>query len=116
MSNLNPTTEASVITDRTPLLPASISATVDTKTHDNLRRVADSLPLSVWLIATIELREIFAYFGIVGPTQNYIQNSRNDALRPGGIGLGQSCATTINLGFMVWCFISPTIGAVAAEQ
>ncbi|KAL4758401.1 uncharacterized protein BDW70DRAFT_170384 [Aspergillus foveolatus] len=116
MSNLSPTTEPSVLTDRTPLFSASFSATVATKTHDNLRRVADSLPLSVRLIATIELTEIFAYFGIVGPMQNYIQNSRNDPLRPGGIGLGQSYATTINLGFMVWCFITPTIGAVAAEQ
>ncbi|KAL4770168.1 hypothetical protein BDW60DRAFT_209353 [Aspergillus nidulans var. acristatus] len=116
MSNLNPTTEASVITDRNPLLSASISATVATKTHDNLRRTADSLPLSVWLIATIELCERFAYFGIVGTMQNYIQNSRNDPLRPNGIGLGQSYATTINLGFMVWCSIAPTIGVVAAEQ
>ncbi|KAL4749878.1 hypothetical protein BDW72DRAFT_177273 [Aspergillus terricola var. indicus] len=55
MSNLNPTTGASVITDRTSLLSASVSATAATKFHDNLRRVADSLPLSVWLIATIEL-------------------------------------------------------------
>ena len=87
MSHLNPTTEASVITDRTPLLSTSVSAVVATKSHDNLRRVADSFPLSVWLIATVELCERFAYFGIVGPMQNYIQNSRNDPLRPGGMGM-----------------------------
>lgn len=116
MSNLNPTTEASVITDRTPLLSTSVSATVATKSLVNLRRVADSFPLSVWLIATVELCERFAYFGIVGPMQNYIQNSGNDPLRPGGMGLGQIYATAINQAFMVWCFITPTMGAVAAEQ
>lgn len=69
--------ETPVATDRTPLLPES---------HGHLRRVADSLPLSVWLIATIELCERFAYYGIAGPMQNYIQNSRHDPLVPGGIG------------------------------
>ncbi|KAL6235019.1 POT family-domain-containing protein [Aspergillus navahoensis] len=57
-------------------------------------------PVGSWLIATIELCERFAYFGITGPMQNYIQNSRNDPLHPGGIGLGQSYATSINQGFM----------------
>lgn len=56
------------------------------KHNDGVRRIADSLPLSVWLISTIELCERFAYFGTIAPMQNYIQNPRNDPLRPGGIG------------------------------
>lgn len=52
-----------------------------------LRRVADSLPLNVWIIATIEACERFAYFGLVAPLQNYVQNPRDDPLRPGGLGI-----------------------------
>ena len=53
----------------------------------SLRRVRDSLPVSAWLIAVIEGCERFAYYGISGPLQNYIQNSHDDPLRPGLIGL-----------------------------
>ncbi|EEA23194.1 hypothetical protein TMatcc_002051 [Talaromyces marneffei ATCC 18224] len=48
--------------------------------------------------------------------QNYIQNPRFDPLRPGGIGLGQASATMVNQGFMLWCYITPILGAVVAEQ
>lgn len=92
MSIPDPPADTPVPTDRTPLLPAgsagSDGAETDlsiTKSHDDLRRVADTFPLSVWLIATIELCERAAYFGTLAPMQNYIQNSRNDAIR-GGIG------------------------------
>ncbi|THC88582.1 hypothetical protein EYZ11_011973 [Aspergillus tanneri] len=99
-----PTTTTSVEGERTPLLSARFDGAADdegttlsiTKPNNGLRRIADSLPLSVWLIATIELCERFAYFGTVAPMQNYIQNPRNDPLRPGvivslfliGIGTG----------------------------
>lgn len=61
-----------------------------------LRRVADSLPLNVWIIATIEACERFAFFGMAAPLQNYVQNPRDDPLRPGGIG-----------AFIVLCFGFP---------
>lgn len=83
--------DASVATAGTPLLSARSDGTsassLITSGHDDLRKISDSLPLSIWFIATIELCERFAYFGIVGPMQNYIQNPRNDPLRPGGIGM-----------------------------
>ncbi|KAF5859347.1 hypothetical protein ETB97_002958 [Aspergillus alliaceus] len=120
MSSPGPTTEP---TERTPLLSTSLDGAADegttssiTKPNDGLRRVADSLPLSVWLIAVIELCERFAFFGILGPMQNYIQNPRDDPLRPGGIGLGQAYATMINQGYLLWCYITPIVGAVVAEQ
>ena len=34
-----------------------------------LRRVADKLPKSAWLVAVIELCERFAYYGLSGPFQ-----------------------------------------------
>lgn len=87
MSSSDPRIETFDATDGTPLLSAtSDEAEADRKLYDGLRRVADSFPLSVWLIATIELCERFAYFGIIGPLQNYIQNSGNNFSRTGGIG------------------------------
>jgi POT family proton-dependent oligopeptide transporter len=80
----------STISERTPLLlperDEAEPACVVRESHTHLRRVADSFPRSVWLIATIEFCERFAYFGIVGPMQNYMQNAMDDPLRPGGIG------------------------------
>ena len=38
-----------------------------------LRHVADKLPWSAFLVAMIELCERFAYYGLSGPFQNYIQ-------------------------------------------
>lgn len=72
-------------TERTLLLPVrSAEDGCDLTNPRGLRKVADSFPLSVWLIATIELCERFAYFGIVGPMQNYIQSTV--ALSQGGTG------------------------------
>jgi POT family proton-dependent oligopeptide transporter len=89
MSSRAPT-DARVATASTPLLSARSDGTsvspLITSDHDNLRKVSDSFPISIWFIATIELCERFAYFGIVGPMQNYIQIPRSDPLRPGGIG------------------------------
>ncbi|PIG84616.1 oligopeptide transporter [Aspergillus arachidicola] len=124
MSSGEPTTMTPLPSERTPLISNGSGGAADdggttltiTKPNDGVRRIADSLPLSVWLISTIELCERFAYFGTVAPMQNYIQNPRNDPLRPGGIGLGQASATMVNQAFMLWCYITPVLGAVVAEQ
>ena len=58
--------------------------------RDVLRRVPDSLPISVWLVTAIEMCDKFAFFGLAGPLQNYLQNSRDDPLRPGVIGRSKS--------------------------
>ncbi|OKL60563.1 hypothetical protein UA08_03946 [Talaromyces atroroseus] len=80
------------ISEHTSLLPSEHDETEPTSTvresHAHLRKVADSFPRSVWHIATIELCERFAYFGIVGPMQNYMQNAMDDPLHPGGLGIG----------------------------
>ncbi|OGM42514.1 oligopeptide transporter [Aspergillus bombycis] len=118
MSTPEPTPDA---TERTPLLSASADGAADDEgamspPTDGLRRIADSLPLSAWLVATIELCERFAFFGTMGPMQNYLQYARDDPLRPGGIGLGQAYATMVNQGFLLWCYITPVMGAIVAEQ
>ena len=52
-----------------------------------LRHVSDKLPWSAFLVVVIELCERFAYYGLSGPFQNYIQNSYHDPKGlPGAIG------------------------------
>ena len=53
----------------------------------SLRRVADSLPWSAFIVAIVELCERFAYYGLSGPFQNYISNKYHDPSgNPGAIG------------------------------
>ncbi|KAI9841563.1 MAG: peptide transporter ptr2 [Sclerophora amabilis] len=80
-----------------------------------LRRVADKLPKSAFLVAIVELCERFAYYGLSGPFQNYIQNPYGGK-KPGAIGLGQVGATGLNNFFQFWCYVTPIIGAIIADQ
>lgn len=82
----------------------------------NLRPVADRLPFTVWLATAVEMCDKFAFFGLSGPLQNYLQNSRDDPLQPGVIGLGQAGATAVNQIYMLWCFLTPLLGSVVADQ
>ena len=51
-----------------------------------LRKVADRLPLSAFIVALVELCERFTYYGLSGPFQNYIQYHPQDKPVRGGIG------------------------------
>lgn len=81
---------ATMASAQTPLLPSTTDTPSSATPHEAdgrlLCRVADRLPATGWMIATIELCERFAFFGVVGPMQNYIQNAPGDASRPGGLG------------------------------
>lgn len=81
-----------------------------------LPKIADRLPVSAWSVALVELAERFTYYGITGPFQNYMQNPLDDPLRPGAIGLGQSTATALAYFFQFWCYVTPVLGAVLADQ
>lgn len=82
-----------------------------------LPRVADSLPRGAFLVAIVELCERFAYYGLAGPFQNYIANSYQDASGlPGALGLGQSKATALTSFFQFWCYLTPVLGAIVADQ
>lgn len=84
--------------------------------RSTLRKVADSLPRGMWFVTIAECCERFAFYGLSGPFQNYIQNSYYDHLRPGAIGLGQARATGLNQFFLFWCFVTPILGAIVADQ
>ncbi|KAF2865802.1 H+/oligopeptide symporter [Massariosphaeria phaeospora] len=124
MSAVPSTPQEAISTSRTPLLSQNRNQhssevafePCGAEETEDLRRIADTLPLSVWLIAIVEFCERFAFFGIIGPMQNYIQNDRNDSLRPGGLGLGQGHATLVSQGFLLWCYITPLAGAAIADQ
>ncbi|KAF3053031.1 peptide transporter ptr2 [Didymella keratinophila] len=82
-----------------------------------LPRVADKLPYGAFLVAIVELCERFTYYGIVGPFQNYMANSYHDANGlPGALGLSQSRATALSNFFQFWCYVTPILGAVVADQ
>ncbi|KAI9763596.1 MAG: peptide transporter ptr2 [Geoglossum simile] len=80
-----------------------------------LRHVSDKLPKAAWLVAVVELCERFAFYGLSGPFQNYIQNGRHGAV-PGALGRGQSGATGLTNFFQFWCYVTPIIGAIIADQ
>ncbi|KAF3914361.1 hypothetical protein AA313_de0209958 [Arthrobotrys entomopaga] len=85
--------------------------------QNHLRRVPDKLPWTVFLVAIVELCERFAYYGLSGPFNNYINYSYNDPTGlPGALGLGQAGATALTNFFQFWCYLTPILGAVAADQ
>ncbi|KAF2848299.1 peptide transporter-like protein PTR2 [Plenodomus tracheiphilus IPT5] len=82
-----------------------------------LPRVADSLPRGAFLIAIVELCERFAYYGLSGPFQNYIANEFHDSNGlPGALGFRQTGATAMTNFFQFWCYCTPLLGAVIADQ
>uniref|UniRef100_A0A060TA77 ARAD1C43318p n=1 Tax=Blastobotrys adeninivorans TaxID=409370 RepID=A0A060TA77_BLAAD len=80
-----------------------------------LPRVGDTLPMSAWLVAVVELCERFTYYGISGPFQNYMSVARDDPTQTRGLGLGQQTATALSYFFQFWCYVTPIIGAIVAD-
>ncbi len=57
----------------------------------NLRRVSDSIPIAAFTIVLVEFCERFAFYGLSGVFQNYLQNP----LPPGGNGAGAPASPLI---------------------
>ncbi|KAK1955880.1 POT family protein [Colletotrichum sublineola] len=81
-----------------------------------LRRIGENLPASAFLIAVVELTERFTYYGAQGLFQNYINNDTNGADGPKGLGMGHQAATGLNLFFQWFCYVTPILGAIVADQ
>lgn len=82
-----------------------------------LPRVPDKIPWGAFLVTIVELCERFAYYGLSGPFQNYMANKYNDPNGlPGAIGLKQSGATALSNFFQAWCYVTPIMGAIVADQ
>ncbi|KAJ2008530.1 peptide transporter ptr2 [Coemansia thaxteri] len=82
-----------------------------------LRRVADSIPTAAYFVVVTEFCERFTYYGISGVFQNYIQNGyKVPNSRPGAIDGGQQMATGLGNFFQFWCYVTPILGAIVADQ
>jgi POT family proton-dependent oligopeptide transporter len=78
-----------------------------------LRRVSDKIPIAAFSVVIVELCERFAYYGLSGPFQNYLENplpaGGNGAGAPpvgsplpaGALGQRQTAATGLNNMFQV---------------
>lgn len=105
---------------------------------EELRKTADRLPAMAIVVIVVSLFERYAYYGFLGilresklgasnhpnhPEQitdifaeNYIQNSYDDPLRPGALGLGQNLASLMINCFTLVAYISPLGAAVVADS
>ena len=76
-----------------PVQPAAsdiVSFEDDEPTEEELatlRKIADHLPWSAFIVALVELCERFTYYGLSGPFQNYIQYHPDDTPVRGAIGM-----------------------------
>ncbi|KAJ4303591.1 ATP-dependent DNA helicase chl1 [Kalmusia sp. IMI 367209] len=100
--------------------PSASETNINIPTVDDfatLPKVSDKLPWGAFLVAIVELCERFAYYGLSGPFQNYMSNKYEDPNGlPGALGLKQSGATALSNFFQFWCYITPTVGAIVADQ
>ncbi|OQO01878.1 hypothetical protein B0A48_12351 [Cryoendolithus antarcticus] len=81
-----------------------------------LRHIGENLPASAYLIAIVELTERFAYYGAQGLFQNYINNPTDGSSGAAGLGMGHQAATGLNLFFQWFCYVTPILGAIIADQ
>lgn len=82
----------------------------------NLRHVAENLPVSAWLVAIVELCERFTYYGMSGLFQNYVNNPLDGSKGRGALGMGHQGATGLTTFFQFWCYVTPILGAIIADQ
>ncbi|KAJ5681381.1 uncharacterized protein N7477_001321 [Penicillium maclennaniae] len=81
-----------------------------------LRHIAENLPLSAWLVAVVELCERFTYYGMSGLFQNYVLRPLDGSQGRGALGMGHQGATGLTTFFQFWCYVTPILGAIVADQ
>lgn len=83
-----------------------------------LERVSDTIPLAAWLIVICELCERFAFYGLSGLFQNYIEFPlpSGNQTQPGALGYGQQTATALTNFFRFFAYVTPILGAILADQ
>ncbi|KAF2650184.1 peptide transporter PTR2-A [Lophiostoma macrostomum CBS 122681] len=81
-----------------------------------LRRIGDPLPKAAFLVAIVELCERFTYYGASGLFQNYVQRPLDGSEGRGALGMGHNGATGLTTFFQFWCYVTPILGAIIADQ
>ncbi|KAJ5389049.1 uncharacterized protein N7496_000117 [Penicillium cataractarum] len=82
----------------------------------SLRHIAENLPVSAWLVAIVELCERFTYYGMSGLFQNYVLRPLDGSQGRGALGMGHQGATGLTTFFQFWCYVTPILGAIVADQ
>ncbi|KAI9032825.1 POT family-domain-containing protein [Phycomyces nitens] len=114
--------EADNVMDTKEVIQVTSEATYDPNDEHNpkdgvgLRRVAEGVPLAAWFILLNEFCERFAYYGGSIPFQNYVQNPPGVPNSPGMLDRGQSTATALQNFFTFFCYFTPVLGALVADQ
>ncbi|KAG1583846.1 hypothetical protein G6F48_008262 [Rhizopus delemar] len=93
----------------------TIEHNLDSTNVSSLRRVAEGIPFAAWFILVNEFCERFAYCGGSIPFQNYVQYGPGDPT-PGKLDRGQSVATALQNFFTFFCYFTPMLGAIVADQ
>ncbi|CAF1443050.1 unnamed protein product [Adineta steineri] len=87
---------------------------------ESLPHVSDRIPVNVWLIILCEFAYGFAYYGLNGQFQNYIQfpvPDHNDGHhQPGALNKGQTIATSLTTFFRFYSALTSMVGAIVADQ
>lgn len=85
---------------------------------NTLERIADCIPWASWLIVMCEACERFAFYGITGPFQNYIQFPvpGPNGTQAGALDRGQQTATLLTTFFQFFCYLTPIAGGIIADQ
>ncbi|KAF2464029.1 di/tri peptide transporter 2 [Lindgomyces ingoldianus] len=81
-----------------------------------LRHVGEPLPKAAFLVAIVELCERFTYYGASGIFQNYVQRPLDGSEGRGALGMGHKGATGLTTFFQFWCYVTPILGAIIADQ
>jgi proton-dependent oligopeptide transporter, POT family len=83
-----------------------------------LEHISDHKPLASWLVVVCETCERFAFYGMTAPFQNYIQfpMTSTDRKQAGALGQGQQTATLLTTFFNFFCYLTPIVGALVADQ
>jgi POT family proton-dependent oligopeptide transporter len=80
-----------------------------------LTHVGEWLPARIWLVAFVELCERFTYYGMQGLFQNYVSHKHTKEPNR-GLGLGHAAATGLGTFFQFFCYLTPILGAIIADQ
>ena len=76
----------------------------------------------MFLVCIIELSERFCYYGVSGTFNNYLANPYKGGPPwdgedlPGAIGRGTAFASGMQNYWQFWCYVTPIIGAIVADQ
>lgn len=113
---------------RFPLLKQEKEDTTATKLDPNLKRISGKIPPHALLIVLTEFCERFTFYGGSTVFYNYVFYSPPNShtrkliedglatLQPGALGKGQSAANALSYYFTFFCYLTPIIGAIFADQ